>query len=194
MSSYDLYAPRWATTSGCEFKARMSFRTWAGEFVWTGFDYLGEPTPYDSDLSNLINYTDPAEKARAGKGTAGIGKIRSPSRSSYFGIVDLAGFKKDRFYFIRRTGGRTFPWRTSCRTELARPRRPGHAVHVYTSGDSAELFLNGKSLGLKKKDNTNIAWNGTTWSINRANSRWSPIKRQEMGDGRREKPPARRPN
>src|SRR4029077_20898460 len=76
MSSYDLYAPRWATTPDTEFKGQDDFPFVAGEFVWTGFDYLGEPTPYNSDMSNLINYTDPAEKARAQKELEEIGRIR----------------------------------------------------------------------------------------------------------------------
>lgn len=152
MSSYDLYAPRWATIPDTEFKGQDEFPYVAGEFVWTGFDYLGEPTPYSSDLSNLINYSDPAEKARAEKELQEIGKIRTPSRSSYFGIIDLAGFKKDRFYIYQAR------WRPDL--PLAHilphwnwPERIGQVtpVHIYTSGDSAELFLNGKSLGLKKK-------------------------------------------
>jgi len=152
MSSYDLYAPRWATTPDAEFKGQDEFPFVAGEFVWTGFDYLGEPTPYNSDLSNLINYTDPAEKARAEKELQEIGKIRTPSRSSYFGIIDLAGFKKDRFYIYQARWRPDLPmahilphWNWPDRVGQVTP------VHVYTSGDSAELFLNGKSLGLKKK-------------------------------------------
>jgi len=120
MSSYDLYAPRWATTPDTEFKGQDVFPYVAGEFVWTGFDYLGEPTPYNSDLSNLINYTDPAEKARAEKELQEIGKIRTPSRSSYFGIIDLAGFKKDRFYIYQARWRPDLPCRTSCRIGTGR--------------------------------------------------------------------------
>ena len=128
MSSYDLYAPRWATTPDAEFKGQNEFPYVAGEFVWTGFDYLGEPTPYNSDLSNLINYTDPAEKARAETELREIGKIRTPSRSSYFGIVDLAGFKKDRFYPLSGALASGSPHGAHpAALELARPRRPGHA-------------------------------------------------------------------
>ncbi len=124
----------------------------AGEFVWTGFDYLGEPTPYNRDLTNLLNYTDPAEKARAEKELQELGKIRTPSRSSYFGIVDLAGFKKDRFYIYQARWRPDLPmahilphWNWPDRVGQVTP------VHVYTSGDEAELFLNGQSLGRKKK-------------------------------------------
>ena len=152
MSSYDLYAPRWATIPDAEFKGQDANPFVAGEFVWTGFDYIGEPTPYDSDRSNLLNYTDPAEKARAEKELKELGKIKVPSRSSYFGIIDLAGFKKDRFYLYQAHWRPEFPmahilphWNWPDRTNQVTP------VHVYTSGDEAELFLNGKSLGKKKK-------------------------------------------
>ncbi len=101
MSSYDLYAPRWATTPDAEFKGQDQFPFVAGEFVWTGFDYLGEPTPYNNDTSNLLNFTDPAEKEKMAKELEQLGKIKVPSRSSYFGILDLAGFKKDRFYIYQ---------------------------------------------------------------------------------------------
>ena len=67
----------------------------AGEFVWTGFDYLGEPTPYNADVTNLLNYSDPVERVRAAQELAALGKVKVPSRSSYFGIIDLAGFPKD---------------------------------------------------------------------------------------------------
>ncbi|MGN6552565.1 MAG: beta-galactosidase GalB [Verrucomicrobiota bacterium] len=152
VSSYDLYAPRWAMPPDTEFRGQDEFPFIAGEFVWTGFDYLGEPTPYNSDKSNLLNYTDPAEKARAEKELQELGKIRVPSRSSYFGIIDLAGFKKDRFYIYQARWRPNFPmahilphWNWPDRVGQITP------VHVYTSGDEAELFLNGKSLGRKKK-------------------------------------------
>jgi beta-galactosidase len=118
VSSYDLCAPDW------EFKGLDENPGAAGEFVWTGFDYLGEPTPY---------------------GEAGF-----PARSSYFGIIDLAGFPKDRYYIYQAH------WRPEFRMahilpHWTWPERVGQVtpVHVYTSGDSAELFLNGKSLGRK---------------------------------------------
>jgi beta-galactosidase len=98
----------------------------AGEFVWTGFDYLGEPTPFNHEAV-----------------------------SSYFGIVDLCGIPKDRFYLYRSY------WRPDATTVHILPHwnwpdRVGQKVpvFVYTNGDSAELLLNGKSLGLRKKEDS----------------------------------------
>jgi len=152
MSSYDLSAVPWGTIPDTEFRGQDEMPFVAGEFVWTGFDYLGEPTPYNSDMSNLLNFTDPAEKARMQKELEELGKIRVPSRSSYFGIIDLAGFPKDRFFIYQAHWRPDFPmahilphWNWPDRVGQITP------VHVYTSGDSAELFLNGQSLGLKKK-------------------------------------------
>jgi beta-galactosidase len=152
MSSYDLYAPHWAMPPEVEFRAQDEFPYVAGEFVWTGFDYLGEPTPYNADASNLLNFTDPAEKARAEKELKKLGKIRTPSRSSYFGIIDLAGFPKDRYYLYQSRWRPELPM-AHILPHWNWPERVGQVtpVHVYTSGDSAELFLNGKSLGKKSK-------------------------------------------
>jgi beta-galactosidase len=152
MSSYDLYAPPWATPPEWEFKGQDENPSVAGEFVWTGFDYLGEPTPYNSDPSTLLNFTDPAEKARMQKELDRLGHIPSPSRSSYFGIVDLAGLKKDRFYIYQARWRPDFPM-AHLLPHWTWPERVGQVtpVHVYTSGDEAELFLNGQSLGRKKK-------------------------------------------
>ncbi|HWI56144.1 MAG TPA: DUF4982 domain-containing protein, partial [Bacillota bacterium] len=134
-----------------EFRGQDEFPFVAGEFVWTGFDYLGEPTPYNADTSNLLNFTDPAEKARLEQQLKELGKIRVPSRSSYFGIIDLAGFKKDRFYLYQARWRSELPM-AHLLPHWTWPDRAGQVtpVHVYTSGDEAELFLNGKSLGRKK--------------------------------------------
>lgn len=102
-------------------------KPWAiGEFVWTGFDYLGEPTPY---------YTN------------------WPSHSSLFGIIDLAGIPKDRYYLYRSH------WNKSAKTlhilpHWTWPGREGEVtpVFVYTNYPSAELFINGKSQGKRTKD------------------------------------------
>ena len=152
VSSYDLYAPGWATPPDAEFTGQDKYPFVAGEFVWTGFDYLGEPTPYDRDSTNLLKFTDPAQQAAAQKQLMKRERSAVPSRSSYFGIVDLAGFPKDRFYLYQARWMPNLPmahilphWNWPDRVGQVTP------VHVYTSGDSAELFLNGKSLGLKKK-------------------------------------------
>lgn len=152
MSSYDLYAPNWASPPDTEFKGQDQTQANAGEFVWTGFDYLGEPTPFTHDITILSNYHDPEEKEKAQKALETMGKITVPSRSSYFGIVDLAGFKKDRFYLYQSRWRPLLPmahilphWNWENRIGQITP------VHIYTSGDEAELFLNGKSLGKKQK-------------------------------------------
>ncbi len=152
MSSYDLYAPPWATPPDWEFAGQDKAPFTAGEFVWTGFDYLGEPTPYNRDLTSLSNFSDEADKAKFKKELEELGRIPTPSRSSYFGIVDLAGLKKDRFYLYQAR------WRPELKMahilpHWTWPERVGQVtpVHVYTSGDEAELFLNGKSLGRKRK-------------------------------------------
>jgi beta-galactosidase len=152
VSSYDLYAPRWAWPPDAEFKGLDEFPFTAGEFVWTGFDYLGEPTPYGSDSSTLLNFTDPADHARMAQELKSLGKIRVPSRSSYFGIVDLDGFKKDRFYIYQARWRPELPM-AHILPHWNWPEREGKItpIHVYTSGDEAELFLNGHSLGKKKK-------------------------------------------
>jgi beta-galactosidase len=114
-----------------------------GEFVWTGFDYLGEPTPYDSYW---------------------------PSRSSYFGICDLAGLPKDRYYLYRSR------WNTADKTIHLLPHwtwkdRQGEVtpVYCYTNYPTAELFVNGKSQGRitkdvnSKYDRYRLKWNNVTY-------------------------------
>lgn len=152
MSSYDLYAPPWATPPDWEFKGQDQNPFTAGEFVWTGFDYLGEPTPYDGKTKKMPDITDPILRQQLESELKQKGEIQLLSRSSYFGIVDLAGFKKDRFYIYQARWRPDFPmahilphWNWAERIGQVTP------VHVYTSGDEAELFLNGKSLGRKKK-------------------------------------------
>jgi beta-galactosidase len=118
----------------------------AGEFVWTGFDYLGEPTPFSRE-----------------------------ARSSYFGIVDLCGIPKDRYYLYRSH------WRPEATTvhllpHWNWPERVGQKVpvFVYTNGDSAELFLNGKSLGrrAKIKEVTDKAYYGV---LDKYRLRWMDV-------------------
>jgi beta-galactosidase len=107
--------------------------------------------------------TDPAARERMAKELAARGRIEVPSRSSYFGIVDLAGLPKDRFYLYQARWQPDHPmahilphwtWSASADSSGATvPRREGEVtpVYVYTSGDEAELFLNGRSLGRKKR-------------------------------------------
>lgn len=152
VSSYDLYAPRWAWPPDNEFEAQDRNPSVGGEFVWTGFDYLGEPTPYDRDSTTPLDFTDAATQSRMAAELKESGKILVPSRSSYFGIVDLCGFKKDRFYIYQARWRPELPM-VHILPHWNWPERVGQVtpVHVYTSGDEAELFLNGKSLGRKKR-------------------------------------------
>ena len=131
LSSYDIIAPSWAYIPDAEWAAEEKNPRVLGEFVWTGFDYLGEPTPYFN--RNADREAD------------------WPARSSYFGIVDLAGFPKDRYYLYQSQWTTTpmvhvLPhWNWSGREGQPIP------VMVYTNTDEVELFLNGKSLGKKKR-------------------------------------------
>ena len=153
VSSYDLYAPGWASCPDYEWYYEDQAPYVFGEFVWTGFDYLGEPTPYNVDWSILTNFHDPQERARAEAELLEQAKTPPPSRSSYFGIIDLAGFPKDRFWLYQARWCPSLPmahilphWNWKGREGEVTP------VHVYTSGDSAELFVNGVSQGLKVKE------------------------------------------
>ncbi len=125
VTSYDVVAPPWANCPDVEFDAQDRLPNVVGEFVWTGFDYLGEPTPYGR-------------------------KDDWPSHSSYFGIVDLAGFPKDRYYLYQSVWSskpvlHLLPhWNWSGSEGQAIP------VMAYTNAEEVELFLNGKSMGRKK--------------------------------------------
>lgn len=152
LSSYDMTTIGWGCAPEVQFKMNEEYPFMSGEFVWTGFDYLGEPTPYNKDLTNLLNFSDLNELEKARKELEELGKIKTPSRSSYFGIVDLCGFPKDRYYNYKSY------WRPDVPTVHILPHwnweeRIGEItpVHIYTSGDAVELFLNGKSLGRREK-------------------------------------------
>lgn len=153
ISSYDYASPGWGCSPDEQFRTNAKYPHLLGEYVWTGFDYLGEPTPYNSDETNLLNFrTDPSKKAELEKELAAMRQKIPPSRSSYFGFIDLAGFPKDRFYSYQSHWRPDMPvahifphWNWPERIDSITP------VHVYTSGDEAELFLNGKSLGRKTK-------------------------------------------
>lgn len=122
VSSYELYAVDFGSSADKVFGMIARHPFVAGEFVWTGWDYLGEPTPYYQ------------------------------ARSAYNGIIDLAGFPKDRFYLYQSHWRPDFPM-VHILPHWNWPERVGEItpVHVFTSGDEVELFLNGNSLGKKKK-------------------------------------------
>ena len=152
VSSYDRSSPDWSTPPDTEFEGLDRNPTAAGEFVWTGFDYLGEPTPYNDDYTVLENFSDPEARARAAEELARLGRLRIPSRSSYFGIVDLAGFPKDRYYLYQARWRPELPM-AHILPHWTWPGREGAVtpVHVYTSGDAAELFVNDRSQGVRRK-------------------------------------------
>jgi len=135
VSSYDLNAPWWAEIADDDFMWQQDEPYVAGEFVWTGFDYLGEPTPYTNDWATEHGMT-----------------ANEAAHSSYFGILDLCGIPKDRYYLYKSYWN---PGETTIHI-LPHWNWPGREganipVFVYTNGDCAELFLNGKSLGKKCK-------------------------------------------
>lgn len=125
-SSYDVEHAGWSNLPEDDFIQHDDLPFTMGEFIWTGIDYLGEPTPYYSNW---------------------------PSHSSLFGAVDLAGIPKDRFYLYRSH------WNKEEETLHILPHwnwegREGEVtpVFVYTNYPSAELFINGKSQGVRTKD------------------------------------------
>lgn len=155
VSSYDLTQPGWGGLPDEEFAALDRYPAIGGEFVWTGFDYLGEPTPFNSDKTVLLNHAAAMTKEELQEQANELQKVeqnRPTSRSSYFGIVDLAGFPKDRYYLYQSRWRSDHPmvhilphWNFEDRIGKNVP------VFVYSSGDEVELFLNGKSLGRKQK-------------------------------------------
>ena len=155
VSSYDLNEPGWGGLPDQEFAALDRYPAICGEFVWTGFDYLGEPTPFNSDRTVLLNHAAAVNEEELKKQEEELKRIeqyRPTSRSSYFGIVDLAGFPKDRYYLYQARWMPDYPmvhilphWNWEGREGQKVP------VFVYSSGDEVELFLNGKSLGKKFK-------------------------------------------
>jgi beta-galactosidase len=130
ISSYDIISPSWAYCPDVEFTYQDKLPQVLGEFVWTGFDYIGEPTPYFGSRGNTADW---------------------PARSSYFGMVDLAGFPKDRYYLYQSQ------WTQKPMVHLL-PHwnwagREGQNIPVmaYSNAEEVELFLNGESLGRKKR-------------------------------------------
>ena len=163
VSSYDLYAPGWASKPDYEWQYEDAVPECAGEFVWTGYDYLGEPTPFNMDPSVFTNFHTEEEKEAYRKFCASWGQVISdvplPSRSSYFGIIDLAGFPKDRYWLYQARWREDLPM-AHILPHWTWPGREGEItpVHVYTSGDEAELFVNGKSQGRKARQGYRIVW------------------------------------
>lgn len=128
-SSYDTEYCSWSNTPDIDFAMDDDYPWVIGQFVWTGFDYLGEPSPYDTDAW--------------------------PNHSSMFGIIDLASLPKDRYYLYRSLWNREQPtlhilphWNWKGREGQVTP------VMVYTSWPEAELFVNGISQGRRTKNNT----------------------------------------
>ena len=151
-SSYDNVSAPWGSTHEETWKVIKKRNYLSGQFIWTGFDYLGEPTPY-----------------------------WWPSRSSYFGIIDLAGFPKDVYYMYQSEWTRkdvlhVFPhWNW----------KEGQIVDIwaYSNAEEVELFLNDKSLGIQKKqgDELHLMWKvpftpGTLKAISRTGGREILVK------------------
>ena len=141
-SSYDTEYCSWSNLPDDDWKMQDDYSWVIGEFVWTGYDYLGEPTPYDTYW---------------------------PSRSSYFGICDLAGLPKDRYYMYRAR------WNEQQHTTHLLPHwnwkgREGQVtpVYCYTDGVEGELFVNGKSQGRVRKDKSS--------RLDRYRLRWNNVK------------------
>lgn len=143
-NSYDNEACYWSNTPDIDFAMDDDNEWVIGQFVWTGFDYLGEPSPYDTDAW--------------------------PSHSSYFGIIDLASIPKDRYYLYRSKWNETdttlhiLPhWNWRGREGKVTP------VFVYTNLPKAELFINGKSQGIREKNDSTLQnryrlmWNETVY-------------------------------
>ncbi len=158
VSSYGLYAPVWGNCPDIEFAAHDAAPRIAGEFVWTGFDYIGEPTPYNQDASNVGNLQGMSdqEKKAVMDNLKAMGN-KAPSRSSYFGIFDLAGFPKD-IYYLYRSRWKPHEQFAHLLPHWNWPGREGKVTPVvcYSSGDEAELFVNGKSQGIRRKGEGNL--------------------------------------
>jgi beta-galactosidase len=135
-SSYDNSVVSWGTSAEGSWSSVNTRAFIAGEFIWTGWDYIGEPTPYGW-----------------------------PSKSSYFGAIDTAGFPKDIFYFYQSKWGAAGPTMVHIVPMDWTTWTPGSAVTVwvYTNADSVELFLNGTSLGSKTMSSTTAH---LAWSVN----------------------------
>lgn len=155
-SSYDVEYCSWSNLPDDDFLMQDDNEWTIGQFVWTGFDYLGEPTPYDEYW---------------------------PSRSSYFGICDLAGLPKDRYYLYRSQWNKT-DHTIHLLPHWTWPGREGQVtpVYCYTDFPTAELFVNGKSQGRisKKTDAHEIICDHNrkelnTAALDRYRLRWNNV-------------------
>ena len=153
VSAYALASTHWGSCPDIEMNAHTKAPDLAGEYVWTGFDYIGEPTPYNQDASieNNIKHLPKAEREAIMKEYEAMGK-RAVSRSSYFCLIYLAGFPKDIYYLYQsqwnpdKAQAHILPhWNWKGHEGRTTP------VMVFTSGDEAELFVNGKSQGVRKR-------------------------------------------
>ena len=130
-SSYDVEACSWSNIPDEDFALADDNHWTIGQFVWTGFDYLGEPSPYDTDAW--------------------------PNHSSMFGIIDLASLPKDRYYLYRSVWNKDAET-LHILPHWTWPGREGEVtpVFVYTNYPTAELFINGKSYGKQSKNNSSL--------------------------------------
>ncbi len=164
-SSYDVEYCSWSNLPDDDWRCQDDYPWVIGEFVWTGFDYLGEPTPYDEYW---------------------------PSRSSYFGICDLAGLPKDRYWLYRSK------WNTKEHTVHLLPHwtwtgRNGEKtpVYCYTDGVEAELFINGKSQGrihknpAERLDRYRLRWNDVKYEPGEIRVVAYDAQGHEIGEDRR---------
>ena len=149
-SGYDVEYCSWSNLPDDDWRWQEDYDWVIGEFVWTGYDYLGEPTPYDEYW---------------------------PSRSSYFGICDLAGLPKDR-YFLYRSHWNRDEHTIHLLPHWTWPGREGEVtpVYCYTDYDEAELFVNGKSQGrIKKVKEEKGKWDSKD-RLDRFRLRWNDVK------------------
>ncbi|HEY3405301.1 MAG TPA: beta-galactosidase GalB [Ohtaekwangia sp.] len=160
VSAYDNVSAPWGSTHEETLKVMKKHDFLSGMFIWTGFDYLGEPTPYTW-----------------------------PSRSSYFGVVDLAGFPKDAYYLYQSewTGKpvlHIYPhWNLPDRQAGWKAGQTIDVWAYYNQADEVELFLNGKSQGVKRKqgDDLHVMWRlkyqpGTLKAVSRKNGKEVLVK------------------
>ncbi len=160
VDSYDRNAASWSDIPDREFERMERDRFVAGEFVWTGIDYLGEPSPYAN-----------------GKVCGVDVPRRDWARSSYFGICDLLCFPKDRMYLYRAHWNKDAFTLHIVPDHWTFPEREGKSmpVYVYTSANEAELFVNGKSLGRRRKNPSATMANGYYAGMSRYRLIWDDV-------------------